>query len=68
MSRALTLEQVERAAHETVVACGASEWQAAAAARSIPRAELEGTPFIDLGYCLPAPNAIILMDQRPILH
>lgn len=49
-AKTLTLNAVETIAHDCLTACGASEMQAAAVARSIRSAEAEGTRGIGLGY------------------
>lgn len=50
MTFSLSLDQVEDIACQCLVACGASDVQAAALARSIRDAEAEGTRGIGLGY------------------
>jgi (2R)-3-sulfolactate dehydrogenase (NADP+) len=50
MTSRLSLDEVERAAHDCLCASGASELQAMAVASSIRAAEAEGTRSIGLGY------------------
>lgn len=50
MTQTLTLDDVERIATGALTACGASDTQAGAVARSIRAAEAEGTRGIGLGY------------------
>lgn len=71
MTKILTLDAVERAAHQALVACGASSEQAAAVARSIRAAEAEGTRGIGLGYlpyyCQHLKVGKIIGDAVPIV-